>query len=162
MVAYRAQRAGEPGYTEAERQRIRNYYRTNNDARERNRAAGRLRDRHKWHNDPEYRKRKNEQKQTLIANSPRWQSNRRLWAAMASQRRRLRIAATGENYTRAEWEALCAKYDHRCLCCGEQKKLTADHIVPLSRLGKNTIDNIQPLCHSCNSHKHTKIIDYRY
>ena len=42
-----------------------------------------------------------------------------------------------------------------------KKKLTVDHIVPVSLGGKNTIDNLQPLCLTCNSKKHNKIIDYR-
>jgi 5-methylcytosine-specific restriction endonuclease McrA len=65
------------------------------------------------------------------------------------------------HYTTAEWRALCAQYNHLCLCCGEQKKLTADHIVPLSRGGSNSIDNIQPLCQPCNSSKGVQTIDYR-
>ncbi len=64
-------------------------------------------------------------------------------------------------HTAAEWEAVCAYYNYRCLCCGQQKPLTADHVVPLSKGGANTIDNIQPLCKPCNSRKGDKTIDYR-
>lgn len=54
-------------------------------------------------------------------------------------------------------------YGYRCLCCGQQfsSGLTVDHVVPLALGGSNWISNIQPLCHHCNSKKHTKIIDYR-
>jgi 5-methylcytosine-specific restriction endonuclease McrA len=48
------------------------------------------------------------------------------------------------------------------LCCGRPDvKLTQDHVVPLARGGSNLIDNIQPLCASCNSSKGTQTIDYR-
>jgi 5-methylcytosine-specific restriction endonuclease McrA len=39
--------------------------------------------------------------------------------------------------------------------------LTEDHVVPLSLGGSNDIDNIQPLCKSCNSSKRGRHIDYR-
>lgn len=110
---------------------------------ERRHIATRARCRERWHNDPEYRKRKNKQ------------------GAIKMQRRRMSIQSSGTDYTVDEWTNLCAHYDYRCLACGEQKPLTADHIVPLSRGGSNSIDNIQPLCHRCNSIKHTKVIDYR-
>ena len=62
----------------------------------------------------------------------------------------------------SEWKALVDKYDHLCLCCKKDHVvLTMDHIIPLSKGGLHLIDNIQPLCKSCNSRKHTQIIDYR-
>ncbi len=68
---------------------------------------------------------------------------------------------SGGEFTAQDWLDLCNRYDNRCLCCGEQKPLTVDHVIPLSKGGTNTIDNIQPLCLSCNSSKGAKEIDYR-
>ncbi len=65
------------------------------------------------------------------------------------------------HFTPEEWQALCEKYEGHCLKCGKQKKLTVDHIVPLALGGSNDIDNIQPLCKSCNTSKGIQIIDYR-
>lgn len=55
-----------------------------------------------------------------------------------------------------------SKYNYSCLRCNKKDiELTIDHIIPLSKGGSNNIDNIQPLCRSCNSLKGTKVIDYR-
>jgi 5-methylcytosine-specific restriction endonuclease McrA len=80
------------------------------------------------------------------------------------QRRRARKMNVGGTYTAEEWNSVCEKYNHRCLCCGEREpdiKLTVDHVIPISKGGINSIENIQPLCRSCNSKKSTKIIDFR-
>jgi hypothetical protein len=53
------------------------------------------------------------------------------------------------------------KYGKKCLCCGSEKNISLDHIIPIKKGGKNTLDNLQPLCKSCNSKKGIKIIDYR-
>lgn len=72
-----------------------------------------------------------------------------------------RKRANGGSFTIEQWEFLCNKYKNKCLCCKRKRKLTIDHIVPISRGGKDCIENIQPLCGTCNSIKHDKTIDYR-
>ena len=64
-------------------------------------------------------------------------------------------------HTADEWRLLCAQYGNVCLCCGSSAPLTVDHVIPLARGGTNTIDNIQPLCHACNTRKSTRTTDYR-
>lgn len=65
------------------------------------------------------------------------------------------------SFTGDEWKHLVAEFNGKCAACGTQTKLEADHMLPLSRGGTNTIDNIQPLCRQCNTRKATKTIDYR-
>lgn len=72
-----------------------------------------------------------------------------------------RIAKRNGDYTQVEWQALCEAVNHICPRCGQKRRLTVDHVVPLSRGGKNDITNIQPLCSWCNISKGTKIEDYR-
>jgi hypothetical protein len=68
------------------------------------------------------------------------------------------------NAGRLDWKAWLAKLErlgNKCLCCGASNP-TIDHIVPLSppHNGTNHIDNLQPLCNSCNRKKGTKVIRY--
>lgn len=87
-----------------------------------------------------------------------WKADNRERVYAACHARRASYRGT---YTNAEWAALCAEHDHRCVGCGEREPLTRDHIQPLSAGGSNTIDNIQPLCLSCNLSKGRRTVDYR-
>jgi len=57
------------------------------------------------------------------------------------------------SHTLSEWQALKHIHKNKCAICSKEKKLTKDHIMPLSEGGTDYISNIQPLCQSCNSKK---------
>jgi 5-methylcytosine-specific restriction endonuclease McrA len=42
---------------------------------------------------------------------------------------------------------------HACQYCGSTKKLTLDHVIPRSKSGKHTWDNVVTACERCNSQK---------
>lgn len=50
-------------------------------------------------------------------------------------------------------EFLKRLYTSPCVACGNTKKITADHIIPVARGGEHSESNLQPLCGSCNSSK---------
>lgn len=53
-----------------------------------------------------------------------------------------------------------ARDNYRCVKCGrETNDLEVDHIIPVSKGGKSTLDNLQTLCHKCNVSK-SNFIDY--
>ena len=43
-----------------------------------------------------------------------------------------------------------------CMGCGSLTNQTIDHVIPISKGGTHSIGNLQTLCASCNSSKHTK------
>lgn len=79
----------------------------------------------------------------------------------ANMVRRHHLRMNGGFHSRREWLDLCARFGYRCAACGVSTVLTKDHVIPVSQGGKNTIDNIQPLCQSCNTSKLDRTIDYR-
>lgn len=75
-------------------------------------------------------------------------------------RRRARKHANGGDFTPAEWAALCNHFGNVCLSCGSGD-ITIDHVLPLSKGGRNDIANLQPLCKGCNVSKGQRHVDYR-
>jgi len=83
-----------------------------------------------------------------------------------AQRRRARMNAAEGSYSTEQWIILAAQYS-RCPMClrgwadiptlpGRDSVITVDHIEPISKGGSNSIENLQPLCYSCNSMKGAK------
>lgn len=152
-------------FREIAKQRVRQRYATNNHYRDATKQRVK-----RWQNI--YRERVNEQarrrydpqkeryrKAKMLADPVKRHRHvllrRRQW-----HKRRILKQAAGD-FTPQEWLEMCARHNHRCAACGEKKPLTVDHVVPLSKGGTNTIDNLQPLCLPCNLRKATKSTDYR-
>lgn len=114
-----------------------------------NRARQRERARYRYQLDP----------QKHLAYMKAWRAanpaRARLYVRLSGHRRR---AAAGGDLIRAEdWLRLVKKFKGRCAYCNEQSNsIEADHRIPLSRGGRNTIANIVPACRRCNRRKRTK------
>ena len=48
---------------------------------------------------------------------------------------------------------------HKCVYCGNSKQLTIDHLIPKSKGGKNTWENLVTCCSRCNVKKGDKTIE---
>lgn len=83
----------------------------------------------------------------------RWvKKNPKRMAHLKARRYARQKNAEGQ-HTFEEWQKLCRQHKWRCTKCHKRKKLTKDHIKPLSAGGTDYIENIQPLCRNCNSRK---------
>ncbi len=92
-----------------------------------------------------------------------WKKENKDRVLHSNQLRRAMRRGNGGSHTFQQWETLKAQYNWTCPCCKKVEpeiKLTEDHIIPLSKGGSNNIENIQPLCRSCNCKKRTNIIKY--
>ena len=76
--------------------------------------------------------------------------------AIHEQVRRALIMSTEHSYTEEEWNQTKISFDNKCAYCGKLEKLTQDHLIPLSKGGEYTINNIIPACSSCNSSKRNR------
>jgi len=82
----------------------------------------------------------------------------RATAARRDAKRRAILGDTECTLTHEEWEQILERNKHRCYYCGKKlKRLTMDHVVPLSKGGKHTKENIVPACKSCNSRKYNHL-----
>ena len=50
--------------------------------------------------------------------------------------------------------------NHTCQYCGSTKKLTIDHVIPRSRGGKDTWENMVIACSSCNTKKGDQLLEH--
>jgi 5-methylcytosine-specific restriction endonuclease McrA len=77
--------------------------------------------------------------------------------------RRRKYALKNGKIDIVDWQALLERFNYSCAYCGSQEDITQDHIMPLSKGGANIIENIQPLCRTCNSSKGGKSMsEWRY
>ncbi len=74
------------------------------------------------------------------------------------RRRALKANAQG-NHTAEDRKRIIAAQKNLCYYCGKKmgKDVTIDHIVPLSRGGSNSPENLVAACKSCNSAKGAKL-----
>lgn len=77
---------------------------------------------------------------------------------------RERQAAEGSGITEGQKAAMFDEVGRMCPCCKRPEgavELTIDHVIPISRGGRDSPDNMQVLCRGCNAFKGTREYDYR-
>jgi len=69
---------------------------------------------------------------------------------------RARKAGVVDALTLEEWGRLLASTRWRCAWCGSADNIQLEHLIPISRGGGNTVDNVCPMCSDCNFSKGAK------
>ena len=106
-----------------------------------------------------------------LANNPKYQTGRKRGraayyreyrrqnprkVALYSATKRSRAKGLMADLTEEQWEVIKNVFKQKCVYCGKRtRRLTKDHVIPLSKGGALTLTNIVPACQSCNSKKAT-------
>ncbi len=73
--------------------------------------------------------------------------------ARAARRRSRRVAASGSDLTDAQWHLILDAWGRCAYCGGDGAALQKDCVLPISRGGRYTLENVVPACRSCNASK---------
>lgn len=65
--------------------------------------------------------------------------------------------------TAQEWLDILKQHNFKCVYCGRDlfdlfTRPERDHVIPISRGGNNTKENVVPACRNCNAKKYNKIL----
>ena len=85
-----------------------------------------------------------------------YQKNNKEKFNIINERRRSKAKQLISTLTNKEWENIKTIFNNKCAYCGKEKSLTQEHIIPVSKGGNYTKENIICACQSCNSSKGTK------
>lgn len=94
----------------------------------------------------------------------RWKAAHPQQCRASEHRRRARLKdGTSPGVTPREWREICDNYRDsdgiiRCAYCFRRCRPTREHVVPISKGGRDAPDNVVPACKPCNSSKRDRAL----
>jgi 5-methylcytosine-specific restriction endonuclease McrA len=73
--------------------------------------------------------------------------------AVYARRRKRRMARVTHDLSDEQWAALTAAWSGCAYCGATDRSLQRDCVLPISRGGRYTLENVVPACGSCNASK---------
>lgn len=107
---------------------------------------------YKWRNNPDYKagfKRRAKKYQSTLKG--------RIVSQNHVRKRRAILSQVESTLTNEEWIHILKKFNYSCAYCGKRNTLEMDHVVPISKGGAHTVNNVVPACRKCNASKCDKL-----
>ena len=76
-----------------------------------------------------------------------------------NQKRKALLRELEHTLTKEEWIKTLTFFGNSCAYCGNGGDMDMEHVIPLSRGGGFTKENIVPACKSCNNRKRDKTVE---
>jgi len=113
----------------------------------------------RWRFDhPKYNRQYNKQYRKQYYKTPEGKATKQ----RSNAKRRAKEKEIVNTLTSEEWIDILKKYKFKCAYCGREFNLfdkpEKDHVIPISKGGNNTKENVVPACRSCNAKKYNKLI----
>lgn len=116
-------------------------------------------------NDPEYLDRHREwmelNSERVKETAKRYREKNKIALLYTRSNQRCKEKGAMGTLTMKDWEDVLMLTNYMCIACEENSANSIDHVVPISRGGSNTKENIQPMCLRCNLKKGSRIVDFR-
>jgi len=101
-------------------------------------------------------------REAILKHKSKWRKANRLVSNAITIRYRAKKKGAQGSHTAKEFVLICKKQGGKCAHCGKKRKLTVDHVIPISQGGTNFAYNIEGVCGPCNSAKGAKILEYAH
>ncbi len=103
-----------------------------------------------------------ENKEIYHNNMRKWRMENRNRAAGYSRAYRARKAEVKNDLTEEEWFGIINHFGNSCAYCGNNTDITLDHVIPISKGGDHSKNNVVPACMSCNASKQARDVEEWY